>query len=228
MIKSKKILVVAAHPDDEILGCGGTIVKLAKEGYIAFSLILGEGVTSRDKKRNAEKKKREIDSLKRQALKANKVLGIKRTFLFDFPDNRFDTVPFLDIVKVIEEVKNKIKPVKIFTHYANDLNIDHRITLKAVITASRPLPKESVKEILSFEILSSTEWNSPQGFYPDTFIDISKTIDKKLKALAQYRTELKNYPHPRSLKGVKLNSKNWGMKSGLKFAEAFKTVRVIK
>ncbi len=225
----KKILVIAAHPDDEVLGCGGTIAKLIKEkNYEAYSLILGEGITSRDDKRSEEKRCREITNLKEHAKKANTILGVKKVFYHDFPDNRFDTVTFLDIVKVIEKIKNKIKPNIVFTHYEKDLNIDHQITYKAVITATRPMKEESVKEAYSFEIPSSTEWSYPISFSPNIFYDISETIDTKLKSLEEYKTELKKYPHPRSLEGVKLIAKNRGMEVGLNYAEAFKCVRVIK
>jgi len=223
-----RILIVAAHPDDEILGCGGTISKLASNGHEAFTLILGEGITSRDEKRNTKLKAPAIKELKRQAVQANKLIGVKEVFMNDFPDNRFDTVSFLDIVKAIEKAKKKIRPEKIFTHYESDLNIDHQITQKAVITAARPLPKESVKEILSFEILSSTEWNNPQTFVPDTFFDITSTIEDKLAALSEYKSELRKFPHPRSLKGVRLNAENWGMKTGVRFAEVFKIVRSLR
>jgi len=134
---SNRVLIVAAHPDDEVLGCGGTISRLVREGYEAYTLILGEGITSRDKNRNRKKRKEEINKLKEQIYKANKVLGVKEVFTFDFPDNRFDSVDFLDIVKTIEEVKNNLKPEIVFTHSKSDLNIDHYITYKAVITATR-------------------------------------------------------------------------------------------
>ena len=224
----RKVLSILAHPDDEVLGCGGTIARLSKKGNEIYVLILGEGITSRDDIRDKQKRKSEILALRRQAEKANKLLGIKKIFFYDFPDNRFDTVPFLDIVKVIEKIKNQIKPEIIFTHYEKDLNIDHQITYKAVITATRPLEKENVKEIYSFEIPSSTEWSYPLSFSPNMFYDISETIDVKIKALKEYKSELKKYPYPRSLEGVELTAKNWGMKVGLNYAEAFKIVRIVK
>ena len=224
----KRILIVAAHPDDEILGCGGTVARFTKQGFETFILILGEGATSRDDKRSKEKRGREIANLKEQAKKANELIGVKKVFFHDFPDNRFDTIPFLDIVKIVEKIKNEIKPEIIFTHYEKDLNIDHQITYKAVITATRPVREETVKEVYSFEISSSTEWSYPLSFSPDIFFDISETIDTKLKSLEEYKTELKKYPHPRSLEGVKLIAKNRGMEVGLNYAEAFKCVRIIK
>lgn len=224
----KTILVVAAHPDDEVLGCGGTIAKLASEGCRVYTLILGEGVTSRDNKRSVTKRKSSIIGLKKEALAANRILGVTEVFSYNLPDNRFDTVPLLDVVKVIENVKSKIKPDMIFTHYYADLNLDHRVTYEAVITASRPLPSETVKDIYSFEILSSTEWRYPNTFSADTFFDISTTLKRKIEAMKKYRSELKAYPHPRSLRGIELNAECWGMKSGLRHAEAFKVVRSIR
>jgi len=224
----RKILVIAAHPDDEVLGCGGTIARLSKKGYEMYVLILGEGITSRDNIRDIQKRESEILDLKRQAEEANKILGVKQVFHHDFPDNKFDTAPFLDLIKVIEKIKNNVKPEIIFTHYEKDLNIDHQITYKAVITATRPIKGENVKEIYSFEIPSSTEWSYPLSFSPNVFYDISETIDVKLRALEEYKTELMEYPHPRSLEGVKLIAKNWGMKVGLEYAEAYKVVRILK
>lgn len=225
---SKKILIVAAHPDDEVLGCFGTVAKLIKDGYEAHTLILGEGKTSRDDSRIVESKKDELSILNYEIKKANETIGIKKTHVYNFPDNRFDSVDLLDIVKVVSSVKDEIKPDIIFTHFENDLNIDHQITYKAVLTATRPMNDESVKEIYSFEILSSTEWNYPLSFSPDVFFDIEDTLDLKLKAMREYESELREYPHPRSLDGIELNAKYNGMRVGRKYVEAFKSVRVIK
>ena len=224
----KRILIVAAHPDDEVLGCFGTVARLIDEGYEAFTLILGEGKTSRDDSRKIEDKKNEIMLLQNEILQANKTIGIKEVFIENFPDNRFDSVDLLDIVKVIEKLKNDIKPEIVFTHYEKDLNIDHRITCQAVLTATRPMVDESVKTIYSFEILSSTEWNYPLSFAPDTYFDITDTIDLKITAMQKYRSELRTYPHPRSLEGIKLNARYQGMRIGKEYAEAFKLIRDIK
>ena len=225
---NKKILIVAAHPDDEVLGCFGTVARLIKEGYEAYTLILGEGKTSRDEERVLENKKDEIEVLNTEIQKANDIIGIKKVFVESFADNRFDSVDLLDIIKVISKVKEEIKPDIIFTHYEHDLNIDHQITYKAVITATRPMEDECVKEIYSFEILSSTEWNYPLSFSPDTFFDISDTLDLKLKAMKEYTSELCVYPHPRSVEGIELNAKYQGMRVGKKYVEAFKSIRVIR
>jgi LmbE family N-acetylglucosaminyl deacetylase len=221
-----KILIVAAHPDDEVLGCGGTIARFLSEGNVEVAtLILGEGVTSRDKNRDREGREREIAVLKKNIMDANKILGIEKVFSFDFPDNRFDTVALIDIVKVIEEVKQAFMPDIIFTHFAHDMNVDHAITNKAVLTATRPMADECVKEIYAFEVLSSTEWNFPLSFSPDMFVDISTTLVKKQEAMKVYKSELREFPHPRSIEGISLNAKNWGMKIGLPYGEAFQTLR---
>jgi len=225
---SKKILIVAAHPDDEVLGCFGTVARLIKEGYEAYTLILGEGKTSRSEQRVVEDKKDEIEILNTEIQNANDVIGIKKVFIESFPDNRFDSVDLLDIIKVISRVKEEVKPDIIFTHYEYDLNIDHQIAYKAVITATRPMENECVKEIYSFEILSSTEWNYPLSFPPDTFFDISDTLDLKIDSMKEYKSELCDYPHPRSLEGIELNAKYQGMRVGKKYVEAFKTIRIIR
>ncbi|NCO01837.1 MAG: PIG-L family deacetylase [Epsilonproteobacteria bacterium] len=225
---SKKILIVAAHPDDEVLGCFGTVARLIKEGYEAYTLILGEGKTSRDIQRVVQEKKEELEILNQEIQKANACIGIKKTFVHHFADNRFDSIDLLDIIKVISDVKDEVQPDIIFTHFKNDLNIDHQITYKAVITATRPMEDESVKEIYSFEVLSSTEWNYPLSFSPDIFFDISDTLNLKLEAMREYTSELCAYPHPRSLDGIELNAKYQGMRIGKKYVEAFESVRVIK
>lgn len=224
----KKILIIAAHPDDEVLGCFGTVARLIQEGNEAYTLILGEGKTSRDDERIVENKRDEITVLNNEIQSANNLIGVKKVFVESFPDNRFDSVDLLDIIKVISKVKNEVRPDIIFTHYEHDLNIDHQITYRAVITATRPMEDECVKEIYSFEILSSTEWNYPLSFSPDTFFDISDTLDKKVKAMKEYESELCEYPHPRSLEGIKLSAKYQGMRVGKRFVESFKSIRVIK
>lgn len=221
---SKKILIVAAHPDDEVLGCFGSVAQLIKEGYEAYSLILSKGKTSREN----SNKQDEIAILKQEIKKANDAIGIKKVYTCSFPDNRFDSINLLDIVKAVSKVKEDINPEIIFTHYENDLNIDHQITYQAVITATRPMKDEKVKTIYSFEILSSTEWKYPLSFSPDTFFDISKTIELKKEAMKEYKSELCSYPHPRSIKGIEINASYHGMRVGKDFAEAFKTVRNLR
>jgi len=205
-----KTLIIAAHPDDEILGCGGTILKLAKKQKI-YSLVLNKG--GRDKPILTDK--------------VSEFMGFTKSWQLDFPDNRFDTIPLADITKVVEDVKNEVKPDVIFTHFEYDLNKDHQLTYQAVLTATRPMGGETVKELYSFEIPSSTEWKFPNVFAPNVFIDISDTIEKKIKAFSMYETEVRDYPHPRSIGAMRVIAKRWGILSGLKCAEAFYLVRKI-
>lgn len=220
----KTVLIVCAHPDDEVLGCFGTVARLISEGYIAYTLILGEGKTSREENNSKD----DITSLREEIMNANTKIGIKDVFIKTFPDNRFDNVNLLDIIKSVSSVIEEVKPDIIFTHFENDLNIDHRITYQAVLTATRPMEHQTVKEIYSFEILSSTEWNYPLSFSPDTYFDISQTIHLKMEAMKEYHSELCQYPHPRSLQGIELNAKYHGMRVGKQYIEAFKSIRVIK
>lgn len=219
---SKTILIVAAHPDDEVLGCFGTVAKLIQEGYEAYTLILGEGKTSRGEGED------EINTLRKEIKKANESIGIKEVFIENYPDNSFDSVALLDIVKTVSKYKDLVQPELIFTHFANDLNIDHQLTYKAVITATRPMQDECVKEIYAFEILSSTEWNYPTTFSANTFFDISSTLHLKVDAMKAYESELCEYPHPRSLKGIELNARYHGMRVGREAIEAFELVRHIR
>jgi len=224
----KKAIVVAAHPDDEVLGCGGTIAKLSSGGVEVYTIILGEGVTSRYEKRIDGIRDKSLIELKSHIRKTAGLLGVKKTFIFDFPDNRFDTVSMLDIIKVIEKVKNEIKPEIIYTHFYGDLNIDHQITSQAVLTSCRPVRQETVKEIYAFEVPSSTDWNYKTTFSPNVYIDISKTINKKIRAIKVYKSEIRPWPHPRSVKAIKLLAEKRGCDVGLNFAESFELVRCLK
>lgn len=221
MKKNKQnILIIAAHPDDEVLGCGGTIYKLIKLGHNVSVLYLSNGVSSR----NPNELKKQILSRKKSAIKSCKILGVKNFYFENLNDNSFDTEPMLKIVKIIEKYVSKIKPKTIFTHSFSDLNIDHQITNKAVVTACRPTSKISVKNLYFFEILSSTEWNfsdKSYNFNPNYFEDITLSIDKKILALKAYKDECRNWPHPRSTEGTITLAKYRGMTVGLKFAEAF-------
>lgn len=217
-----KILIVAAHPDDEVLGCFGTVSKMIKQGDEAYTLILSKGKTSR------HETSQEQDKLSNEMQKANNSIGIKKVFQLNFPDNSFDSVPLLSIIQEIEKIKEKIQPNIVFTHYLHDINIDHQITAKAVLTATRPIQGESVKEVYFMEIPSSTEWNGytqQTVFAPNVFADITATIDDKINAMQCYQSELRDSTHPRSLEHLKLYAKTNGTKAGLPFAEQFILVR---
>jgi len=218
-----KILVVAAHPDDEVLGVGGTIIKHIKNGDQVSILILGDGETSRGNKADV-RKKAEL------AKKVSKELGAKELFLENLPDNKFDSVSLLEIVKKIESVIGKVKPRVIYTHYSCDLNIDHRLTFQATLTAARPQPSYGVKKIYAFEIPSSTEWQIKDKlnvFCPNFYNDISKYLEKKIELMKVYRDELRGFPHPRSAEGLRILAGFRGMEIGLRAAEAFQLIREI-
>lgn len=228
---SKKVLTVVAHPDDEVLGCGGTIAKHTKQGDEVYCLILGEGMTSRYSQQGEAERRGELKQLRAQAEQAARILGIKEAFFMDFPDNCFDTVPLLDIVKVVENLINRLQPEIMYTHHGGDLNIDHQIAQRAVLTATRPLKDCPVKEIYAFEVPSSTEWafeQSERVFRPNVFVDISETFDKKIKALKAYQGENREYPHPRSTKALEIIARYWGVSVGRELVEAFRLVRWIR
>ena len=221
---NKQILVVAAHSDDEVLGCAGTIVRHINAGDKVHLLFMTDGVGSRLGVNIS------VNSRILAAENSAKILGVTSVENLDFPDNRMDEVALLDIVQSLEGVIYKIKPDVVYTHHLGDLNIDHQITHKAVITACRPQPEFSVKEIYAFEVLSSTGWNSStieNVFIPNTFVDITRVWKKKTDALHCYNNELRDFPHARSYKGVETLGIYRGSSVGLQYAEAFQVERKI-
>lgn len=221
---SKTVLVVAAHPDDEALGCGGTMARHAAEGDSVYVLFMTNGVDARKNVNN------DADVRNKVAEKACRILGAKEYFYNDFPDNRLDTVALLDITQSIEKVISQIQPEVIYTHHIGDLNIDHRRTHEAVITACRPQPGFCVKEIYSFEVLSATEWNAPHvnPFNPNYFVDITPYIKEKMGSLEAYGIEMRAEPHTRSVEHVKVLAKHRGNSVGINYAEAFLLIRFLK
>ena len=180
-----------------------------------------------------EKKIKNVKILKekKNALKSLKIIGVKQSKFLSYPDNALDKVPLIKITKEIEKVIMKFKPHTIFTHSNVDLNIDHEIISRAVVTATRPKPNFCVKNIFLFETLSSTEWNfnlKKKSFNPNYFIDITKTIKKKIQAAKAYKQEISTWPHPRSINGIKNLAKYRGQSVGVKFAEAFFALRQVK
>ena len=219
------VVVFAAHPDDDILGCGGTIAKLTQEGSKVHIVFLADGESSRGDITDINSL---IQQRKQNAKKALKILGCDSIEFLGFPDNRLDSLDLLDVVKKIEGFIDAYKPYTIFTHYAHDLNIDHQITHNAVVTACRPQPGHCVKELLFFEVPSSTEWNLSKAFMPNYFVDISSTLSLKIDALNAYKNEMKSFPHPRSIKAIESLSYYRGASSGCGAAEAFIIGRKIK
>lgn len=224
-----KVLVIAAHPDDEILGVGGTIAKHVKNGDECYGVILGEGMTSRFSQRD-KADFNQVELLHQDTYSAAKIIGYKQIFLENLPDNRFDSVDLLHIIKIIEKYIDEINPQIIYTHFKGDLNIDHRKTFEAVLTATRPIGEYCVKEIYCFETVSATEWNfqSSDYFKPNYFVDISDTLDIKLNAIQLYKSEMREFPFPRSVENLKYCAKRWGSVTGTNSAEAFEVIRIIK
>ena len=227
----KTILVIAAHPDDEILGCGGTIAKHVQAGDEVNVAILAEGLTSRDQTRNRENHLEGLSELAKSAQRANQILGVASLVMLDFPDNRMDSLDRLDVTKAVEELIRKYQPEIVYTHHVGDVNIDHRVIHDAVITACRPLAGNPVKTILFFEVASSTEWQPPGSaptFAPNWFVDISDTLNLKLEALEAYASEMRAWPHSRSIKALEHLARWRGATISVDAAEAFMLGRQLR
>lgn len=222
-------LVVAAHPDDEVLGCGATMARLARTGERVHVLILGEGSTSRATTR-AGGDHDLVDALESMARAAADAVGAASVRFGGLPDNRFDSVDLLDVVKVVEQAVTELRPDAVYTHHGADLNLDHRRTHEAVLTATRPLPGTIVAEVLAFEVLSSSEWRfgSSGTFRPNVFVDVTDSLDAKHAALRAYDAEMRDFPHPRSHDAVDALARLRGSTVGVVAAEAFELVRSVR
>jgi N-acetylglucosamine malate deacetylase 1 len=210
-----KILIIAAHPDDEVLGMGGTIKKLSDKNQVNLCVV-SEGATAQyiDKKM--------IQTRQESCKKSSKILGIKNITFLDFPDMRLDTIPHLEINKSLEEIIMKMKPEIVFTTPSNDLNKDHKIVFESTLVSTRPF-SSSVKEILSYELPGITK----TPFFPNRYVNITKEISHKIKAFKMYKSEIEDFPHPRSIKAIENLSIQRGIESGLKNAEAFQIIKSV-
>ena len=222
---NKTIAVVAAHPDDEAIGCAGSIARHVDDGDHIHAIFMSSGEGSRLADTDSSAKSR-VTSMENAA----KLLGLQSTTCLNFPDNKMDSIPLLDIVQALELVFEKVRPQLVYTHHSGDLNVDHRRTHEAVITACRPLPGSSVEEILAFEVLSSTEWQSPviTPFVPNVYVDISAFIEKKKLAINAYKSEMREPPHSRCKDHIIALARHRGLSVGFEFAEAFFLVRKIR
>lgn len=232
MFSNKRIMIVAAHPDDELLGLGASMHKLIKEeGVITHVVILGEGITSRSDMRNVDDWKEELKKHHQNMYSAAKIIGYHSVKSYNFSDNRFDSHALLDIVKVVEHEKENFQPDIIFTHHGGDLNIDHQITFQAVMTATRPMQGECVKTIITFETPSATEWQAssdPRHFSPNLFIEVSEDdLQAKVDAMAAYQYEVREFPHPRSAEALRIMAQYRGYTVGKRLAEVFQIIRMI-
>ena len=215
-------MVICAHPDDETLGLGGTIALYAKRGVEVYVLIFATGQFGRDESDKGVNMRRD------QGKKACRILGVKEVQFFGYDDQRLDTIPLVDIAMKIEEGIKKWNPKIIFTHYWGDANQDHRRLFEATLIASRPTPSSKIDQIICYETPSSTEWGSVNHrFSPNLFVDIDSVLNKKIRALREYKGEMNKYPHPRSIKSIENRASYWGSSIGIDHAEAFLCLRTI-
>jgi len=216
----RRVIVIAAHPDDEALGCGATIRSLADSGAEVSALFLTDGVSSRLEARDR-------DARAEACRRASECLGIAEVRMLDLPDNQLDSVPLLEIVQLVEEVISEYEPSLAITHSSADLNIDHRIVREAAVTATRPIATQSVRMLISFEVPSATEWGFREPFRPSLFRDTTSTWSAKIEALKHYQAELRPAPHPRSLMSIEALARYRGSTISAEFAEAFEVVRLV-
>ena len=212
------ILVIAPHPDDEVLGCGGTIAKYKKKNDTIFLCIVTKAYTPDWSEEFLKNRPKEI-------AKSNKILGIHSTFFLDYPTVKLDTIPQKELNDAILKIINTVKPEIVYIPHKGDLNKDHQIVCESSLVALRP-HNHKVKKILSYEVLSTTEWGSPsESFAPTVYVDISDTFSIKLEAMKAYESELRSYPHPRSLQGMETLARKRGSETGVEYAEAYKLIR---
>jgi len=213
-----KILIIAPHPDDEVLGCGGTIAKHSKSGDEVYLIIATKAYAPDWTEEFIKNREKEIKE-------SNRVLGIKKTYFLDYPTAKLDTIPQKELNESIAKIVNKIKPDIVYIPFKGDLNKDHRLLFEASLVALRPI-NHRVKRILSYEILSETEWGQEiEVFKPSVHINISDTFHKKIEAIQVYASELKKYPHPRSIEIIEALARKRGSEVNVEFAEAFILIR---
>jgi LmbE family N-acetylglucosaminyl deacetylase len=216
-----KVLVIAPHPDDEVLGCGGSIAVHNRKGDEIYVCIVTKAYTPDWSEDVIKRKKNEIAN-------ANRILGIKETYFLDFPTVRLDTIPQKELNDLIFKVVNKDRPQIVYIPYKGDLNRDHRLVFESSLVAVRPIINHKIKRVLSYETLSETDWGSPlETFAPNVYVDISDTMQTKIEALKAYKDEIRPYPNPRSIEMVEVLAKKRGSEAGMRFAEAFVLIREI-
>jgi len=218
------ILVIAAHPDDEVLGCGGAIIRHVKKGDRVTILILTDGAVTRYKKKM-------IKVLRDSAKKCARTLGADKIIFKDLPNQMLDAIPVTRVIQVIEKVMKKVSPNIVYTHDKGDLNHDHRVAYEATLVATRPIPDMGTRKIFTYFVPSSTEYNDTDEkniFIPNVFLDIKKEVEAKIEAFSCYKSEARPYPHPRSPEAIRTYAKRWGTQAGLEHAEPFRLIREIR
>ncbi len=212
----KTVLVIAAHPDDELLGCGGTVALHSRAGDRVVSVIACEGESLRYGPGAVGQGE--------HTRQAAETLGVADVRLLGFADQRLDTLTLTEIITPLEAVVRDVRPSVVYAQYGGDINRDHELLFKAALVATRPL-EPSIEAVYAFDTASSTEWAYPRSFVADTWVDISTTLDVKLAAMACYKSEVRPYPHPRSLEALGFRARAWGTQNCLEAAEVFMTVR---
>ena len=222
----KKVLVIAAHPDDEVLGIGGTVAKLSAEGVECHLLIVTDGSSSQY--RDSDHLHEIIEAKKLETKGCADTLGFKSIHYGELPDMKLDKTPHVVINQVIEKVIDEVQPDTVFTHFWGDVNRDHQEVYKSTLVAVRPVMGQVVRELYCYIVPSSTEWTPDKAdtmFMPNYFVNIEKYAEQKYKAFACYSTELREYPHPRSIQYLRETDKAAGLRVGLLAAEEFVLLR---
>ena len=219
-----RVVVLGAHPDDEILGAGGTLARHVLDGDEVHAIVVADGASSRasDEMRIA---------LEKDAARAAEAIGFTSIRLESLPDQRLDTVPFIDLTQIIESILNDIEPHVVYTHFPGDVNVDHGLVARATWTACRPYARPQLRRFAVFETPSSTEWAWPvndSSLQPNHFVDITETLDKKIAAMECYRSELREYPHPRSSRSLRERAAFWGSQVGRLAVEPFRILRDVQ
>ena len=209
-------MVIAAHPDDELLGCGGTVAMHARAGDSVTSVIVCEGESLRYGPNGVGQGE--------HTRRAAAVLGVADVRTLGFADQRLDTLSLLDIIQPLERIVREVQPQIVYCQYGGDANLDHAIVFKALLVATRPV-EPWIEAVYAFDTASSTEWGYPRTFIPDTWVEITETLDQKIAAMACYESEVRDYPHPRSLQALRHRAHAWGNQACMNAAEVFMTVR---
>lgn len=215
---ARRVLVIAAHPDDELLGCGGTVALHADNGDAVTSVVVCEGESLRYAGREIGQS--------RHMQEAAAILGVSDVRSLGFPDQKLDTFTLTEVIAPLEEIVREVRPEVVYCQFGGDINRDHELLFKAVLVATRPT-EDFIEAIYAFDTASSTEWAYPRSFAPDTWVDISSTLQRKLDAMSRYESEVRPYPHPRSLRALEHRARAWGNINCLDAAEPFQTVRRI-
>ncbi len=214
--KQRRVLVIAAHPDDEVLGCGGVVALHAKRGDLVTTILACEGESHRYQGRDV--------AMEQHTHNAARMLGVNDVRLLGFPDQQLDTVTLTKIVTPLEEAIGELQPTLVYCQWGGDVNRDHHLLFEAALVATRPV-EACIEAVYAFDTASSTEWAYPRRFVPDTWVDISSTLEQKLDAMRCYESELRDYPHPRSVRALEHKARAWGNQCSMDAAEVFMTVR---